>query len=139
MRDLVTTLPGVEKIYILPQTSVSEGADLASMSGSPILLPLEKTEVEFYDEPTLSLKTSTDNNGPVSELTLSFKTAKSMANFGYCYAVKCVSGDGYLLGSYERGPLVENSESSGTPSNGARVKTYTITYKCAGNPLICVL
>lgn len=137
----MTTLPGIVSIRYTDCDNIQPHVMQQSISGAVIDLALPSVAVNFYGIPKCQWDGTLSSGCRQEKSTLEFATSDILPEGRrIAFIVTVASGKQYLIGSREpKYPQVEYSESTGSPSGDAAVRTYKITHIALKSVLPCVL
>ena len=135
------TLPGIVKIQMVRCSDIQPHVMLASICGAAVALALPADTIKFYGQPTLKWDGSITNGARQEKSTLEFSTAERLPEGErLAFVLTVASGKQYLVGAREpKYPQIEYSETTGSPSGEAALRTYKITHVAQKSVLPCVL
>ena len=137
----MNTLPGIVSIRYTDCGNIQPHVMQQSISGASIDLALPAVEVKFYGIPKCQWSGTLSSGCREEKSTLEFATSDIIPEGRrLAFIVTVASGKQYLIGSREpRYPQVEYSETTGSPSGDAAVRTYKITHVALKSVLPCLL
>lgn len=135
------TLPGITKIEYCECASLQPHIEQQALTGAPVALSLDTTEVKFYGVPTCKWEASMLNGGREITATLQFSTSDALPEGKrLAFIVTAASGRQLLVGTREpRYPVVAYQESTGEPTGDPAARTYKITHVAMKTPVDCVI
>lgn len=135
------TLPGIVKIQVVHCADIQPHVMLNSICGAVIALAVPSVTVKFYGQPTLKWDGTKVDGAREEKSTLEFSTADRLPEgVRIAFVVTVASGKQYLVGTREpKYPVVNYSETVGTPDGEAALRTYKITHIAQKSVLPCVL
>lgn len=134
--------PGIRRIQIVRCSDLPAGLMLHSICGCTVVLSVAADEIEFCcPVPTLKYDGSKVNGTRQEKSTLEFSTAHPLPEGeNLAFVVTTVRGRQYLIGTREgRYPVINYSDTTGTPAGEAAVRAYKITHIAKKSVLPCIL
>ena len=134
-------VPGIKQLQYIPCSLLPANVMLKSICGLPVALNVPAVNIPFFGQPTLSWD-GTSVNGQRQEIsTLEFITGFRLPeNTHLAFVVTDASGCTYLIGAREeRYPVIEYSDTTGTPGGDSAVRRYKITHLAQKSVLDCIL
>jgi len=112
-----------------------------SMSGATVDLAVPTENIPFFGVPECQWSGALSSGCREEKATLEFSTADILPEGRrLAFIVTVASGRQFLIGSREsRYPQIEYSETTGSPSGDAALRTYKITHVALKSVLPCVL
>lgn len=137
----MNTLPGIVSICYADCENLQPHVMQQSITGATIDLAVPTVEINFYDIPKCQWSGTLSSGCRQEKATLEFKTSDTIPEGRrIAFIVTVASGRQFLIGSREpKYPQVEYSESTGSPSGDAAVRTYKITHVALKSVLPCIL
>jgi hypothetical protein len=137
----MNSLPGIVSIRYIECENIQPHVMQQSMSGAIIDLALPTQKINFYGIPKLEWSGSLSSGCRIEKTTLEFKTTEIIPEGRrLAFIVTGASGRQFLIGSREpKYPQIEYTESAGSPSGDAALRTYKITHVALKSVLPCVL
>ena len=124
-------LPGIRHIAYVDAEALTPHITLQALAKIPVGIFARLSFVPF-DKRTALCETETefDNNSTLETATLTFaSTEKLPTNRKLAFALTCVNGEQWLIGTHEAPyPLVKKESSSGLPDGDTNTTQYTVTY-----------
>ena len=137
----MNTLPGIVSICYTDCENLQPHVMQQSITGATIDLAVPTVEINFYDIPKCQWSGTLSSGCRQEKATLEFKTSDTIPEGRrIAFIVTVASGRQFLIGSREsKYPQVKYSESTGSPSGDAAVRTYKITHVALKSVLPCIL
>lgn len=137
----MNTLPGIVSIRYTDCDNLQAHVMLKSICGEKIALALPSVKISFFGVPKCQWSGSLLNGCRQEKATLEFTTSDILPEGSrIAFIVTVASGRQFLIGSREpKYPQIEYTESTGSPSGDAAVRTYKITHIAAKSMLPCIL
>ena len=123
-------MPGVIAVRWIKAANLSSHLLEKYIAGVPVALGTIGNELKLEDTASASGLNSVENNGLTSKAELEFKTMDEVPrDEDIAWAVQDADGNWWLIGTRERPfPVVEISQSTGTPSGDPAVATVKVTH-----------
>lgn len=137
----MTTLPGIVSIRYTDCANIQPHAMQQSICGAVVDLALPSVKVSFYGQPKFEIDGSLSSGDRQEKTTIEFATSDILPEGRHlAFILTCASGKQWLVGTREpKYPQVNYSETAGSPSGDAAVRTYKITHIALKSALPCVL
>lgn len=134
-------IPGICRIEIVRCTHLPRHIMLHSMSGAPLALAVPRLPIRFFGTPTLTWKATVVNGARQEQATLKFASPYCIGEGErLAFIITTAAGRKFLLGTREPNyPVVNFSETTGTPGGEAAVRTYEITHIAPKSVLECTV
>ena len=124
-------LPGIRHIAFVDAEALTPHITLQALAKIPVGVFARLSFVPF-DKKTALCETETelDNNSTLETATLTFASTEELpTNKQLAFALTCVNGEQWLIGTHEAPyPFVKKESSSGLPEGDANTIQYTVTY-----------
>lgn len=123
-------MPGVIAVRWIKAANLSSHLLEKYIAGVPVALGTIGNELKLEDTASASGLNSVENNGLTSKAELEFKTMDEVPREeDIAWAVQDADGNWWLIGTRERPfPVVEISQSTGTPGGDPAVATVKVTH-----------
>ncbi len=123
-------MPGVIAVRWIKAANLSSHMLEKYIAGVPVALGTIGNELKLEDTASASGLNSVENNGLTSKAELEFKTMDEVPrDEDIAWAVQDADGNWWLIGTRERPfPVVEISQSTGTPGGDPAVATVKVTH-----------
>jgi len=123
-------MPGVIAVRWIKAANLSSHLLEKYIAGVPVALGTIGNELKLEDTASASGLNSVENNGLTSKAELEFKTMDEVPrDEDIAWAVQDADGNWWLIGTRERPfPVVEISQSTGTPGGDPAVATVKVTH-----------
>lgn len=123
-------MPGVIAVRWIKAANLSSHMLEKYIAGVPVALGTMGNELKLEDTASASGLNSVENNGLTSKAELEFKTMDEVPrDEDIAWAVQDADGNWWLIGTRERPfPVVEISQSTGTPGGDPAVATVKVTH-----------
>ena len=123
-------MPGVIAVRWIKAANLSSHLLEKYIAGVPVALGTIGNEVKLEDTASATGLNSVENNGLTSKAELEFKTMDEVPrDEDIAWAVQDADGNWWLIGTRERPfPVVEISQSTGTPGGDPAVATVKVTH-----------
>lgn len=123
-------MPGVIAVRWIKAANLSSHLLEKYIAGVPVALGTIGNELKLEDTASASGLNSVENNGLTSKAELEFKTMDEVPrDEDITWAVQDADGNWWLIGTRERPfPVVEISQSTGTPGGDPAVATVKVTH-----------
>lgn len=123
-------MPGVIAVRWIKAANLSSHLLEKYIAGVPVALGTMGNELKLEDTASASGLNSVENNGLTSKAELEFKTMDEVPrDEDIAWAVQDADGNWWLIGTRERPfPVVEISQSTGTPGGDPAVATVKVTH-----------
>ncbi len=128
---MLQSLPGIRRIYYTPCLRLPDHLMIAAICGaSATLYRAALTQISFSGTPSFTREGSILNNARAEKSTLEFRTTDYIPDgVRLAFIAECVNGYTWLIGTNEPNyPVIEFSDSSGSPGGDPAVRTYKITH-----------
>lgn len=137
----MNTLPGIVSIRYTDCDNLQPHVMQQSISGATIDLAVHSVKIEFYGIPKCQWEGTLSEGCRQEKATLEFATSDILPEGRHiAFIVTVASGRQFLIGSREpRYPKIQYTETTGSPSGDAAVRTYKITHVALKSVLPCVL
>lgn len=137
----MNTLPGIVSICYTDCENLQAHVMQQSISGAKIDLAVHTVKIHFYGIPKCQWSGTLSSGCRQEKATLEFATSDILPEGRrIAFIVTAASGRQLLIGSREpRYPQIEYTETTGSPSGDAAVRTYKITHVALKSVLPCVL
>lgn len=137
----MNTLPGIVSIRYTDCDNLQPHVMQQSISGATIDLAVPSVKIEFYGIPKCQWEGTLSEGCRQEKATLEFATSDILPEGRHiAFIVTVASGRQFLIGSREpRYPKIQYTETTGSPSGDAAVRTYKITHVALKSVLPCVL
>lgn len=137
----MNALPGIVSIRYTDCGNLQPHVMQQSISGAVIDLAVDAVKINFFDVPKCQWSGTLSSGCREEKSTLEFATTDILPEGRrLAFILTLASGKQFLIGSREPNyPMVEYSESTGSPSGEAAVRTYKITHVALKSVLPCVL
>lgn len=137
----MNTLPGIVSIRYTDCDNLQPHVMKQSISGATIDLSVPSEKINFFDVPKCQWSGTLSSGCREEKATLEFTTADILPEGRWlAFILTIASGKQYLIGSREpKYPQIEYSETTGSPSGEAAVRTYKITHIALKSVLPCIL
>lgn len=137
----MNTLPGIVSIRYTDCDNLQPHVMQQSISGATIDLAVPSVKIEFYGIPKCQWEGTLSEGCRQEKATLEFATSDIIPEGRHiAFIVTVASGRQFLIGSREpRYPKIQYTETTGSPSGDAAVRTYKITHVALKSVLTCVL
>lgn len=137
----MNTLPGIVSIRYTDCDNLQPHVMQQSISGATIDLSVPSEKINFFDVPKCQWSGTLSSGCREEKATLEFTTADILPEGRWlAFILTIASGKQYLIGSREpKYPQIEYSETTGSPSGEAAVRTYKITHIALKSVLPCIL
>lgn len=124
-------MPGIIAVRWIKATELSSHLMEKFVAGLPIAIGTPGTELELVDAASASSLASVENNGLVCKAELEFKTLDTVPrDEDIVWAAQDADENWWLIGARERPyPIVEVSQSTGTPGGDPAVATVKVTHQ----------
>lgn len=135
------TLPGIVKIQIVRCEHIQAHAMNMALCGALVAIAAPSQNVKFFGTPQLKWEGAMVNGARQEKSTLEFSTSEQLPENGrLAVVVTQASGKQYLIGAREpKYPVFNYTETAGSPSGEAALRTYKITHIAQKSVLPCVL
>ena len=123
-------MPGVIAVRWIKAANLSSHLLEKYIAGVPVALGTIGNELKLEDTASATGLNSVENNGLTSKAELEFKTMDEVPrDEDIAWAVQDADGNWWLIGTRERPfPVVEISQSTGTPGGDPAVATVKVTH-----------
>lgn len=123
-------MPGVIAVRWIKAANLSSHLLEKYIAGVPVALGTIGNELKLEDTASASGLNSVENNGLTSKAELEFKTMDEVPrDEDIAWAAQDADGNWWLIGTRERPfPVVEISQSTGTPGGDPAVATVKVTH-----------
>lgn len=137
----MNTLPGIVSIRYTDCDNIQPHVMQQSISGSTIDVAVPSVKINFFGVPKCQWGGTISAGCRQEKATLEFATSDIIPEGRrLAFIVTVASGRQFLIGSREpKYPQVEYTETTGSPSGDAAVRTYKITHVALKSVLPCVL
>lgn len=137
----MNTLPGIVSISFTECDNLQPHVMQQSISGAVIDLAVPTEKISFFGIPKCQWSGTLASGCREEKSTLEFNTSDILPEGRrIAFIVTVASGKQFLIGSREpRYPQIEYTETTGSPSGDAAVRTYKITHVALKSVLPCVL
>lgn len=137
----MNTLPGIVSIRFTECDNLQPHVMQQSISGAVIDLAVPAEKISFFGIPKCQWSGTLASGCREEKSTLEFNTSDILPEGRrIAFIVTVASGKQFLIGSREpRYPQIEYTETTGSPSGDAAVRTYKITHVALKSVLPCVL
>lgn len=134
-------LPGIVSISYTDCDNLQAHVMQQSISGAIIDLALPVVKIHFFGVPKCQWTGSLSSGCRQEKATLEFATADIIPEGRrLAFIITVASGRQFLIGSREpKYPQIEYTETTGSPSGDAALRTYKITHVALKSVLPCVL
>lgn len=135
----MNTLPGIVSIQFTDCKYLPSHIMQQALSGMPVVLAIPFVKVNFYGIPKCEWSGSLSSGCRQEKTTLEFATSDALPEGRrLAFVVTVASGRQYLIGTREpKYPQIKYSETTGSPSGDAAVRTYKITHVALQSVLPC--
>ena len=135
----MNTLPGIVSIHFTDCKFLPAHIMQQSISGMPIVLAVPFVKVNFYGIPKCQWSGSLSSGCRQEKTTLEFATSDVIPERRrLAFVVSVASGRQYLIGTREpKFPQIGYTDTTGSPSGDAAVRTYKITHVALQSVLPC--
>jgi hypothetical protein len=132
--------PGIRKIYYVKCEDLPANVMLKSITGMPISVIADKTEIPLYGSPFLSVTGSMTNGKIQEKATLKFATSATLpSSVHIAFLVLCNDGSKLIIGAREKKfPVISYTDTSGKVGGEAKLRSYEITHIAERTALECV-
>lgn len=137
----MSTLPGIVSIRYTDCDNLQPHVMQQSICGAKIDVAVPSVEIKFFGVPKCQWSGSLSSGCRQEKSTLEFATADTLPEGSrIAFIVTVASGRQFLIGSREpKYPQIEYTETTGSPSGDAALRTYKITHVALKSVLPCVL
>ena len=137
----MNTLPGIVSICYTSCENLQPHVMQQSICGALIDLAVPSVKINFFGVPKCEWSGTLSSGCRQEKSTLEFATSDTIPEGErLAFIVTVASGKQYLIGSREpKYPQIEYSETTGSPSGDAAVRTYKISHIALKSVLPCVL
>lgn len=136
----MNTLPGIVSIRYTDCDNLQPHVMQQSISGAVIYLALPTVKVSFFGVPKCQWTGSLSSGCRQEKVTLEFDTTDILPEGRrLAFILTVASGRQFLIGSREpKYPQIEYTETTGSPSGDAALRTYKITHVALKSVLPCM-
>lgn len=133
------SLPGITRIQIIRCSALDAGLMHHSICGCDVVINASAVDVEFSGIPTLKWEGTMVNGTRQEKSTLEFNTIHLLPEGeNLAFLVTAASDRRVLIGTKEsRFPIIEYSDSTGSVTGSAAVRSYKITHVAQKSVLQC--
>ena len=137
----MNTLPGIVSIKYTSCQNLQPHVMAQSISGAVIDINAPLTDIPFINIPECKWSGNLEQGARVEESTLEFTTTHHLPEGRrLAFIITVASGKQYLIGSREpKYPRITYSDTSGSPSGDAAVRSYKISHTALKSVLPCIL
>lgn len=135
------SLPGIYRIQYVRCADLTPDLMLQSLCGITVAVIASVVSVEFSGKPLFKTEGSKVNGSRQEKSILEFSTLQVLPEGeNLAFIVSGANGRQYLIGSREpRFPIINYSDTAGSPSGDAAIRTYKITHLAQKSALPCIL
>lgn len=137
----MNTLPGIVSIRYTDCRNLQPHIMMHSICGAKIALAVPTEKISFYGVPKCQWSGTLSSGCREEKATLEFTTTDILPEgCRLAFIITVASGKQFIIGAREaKYPQIEYTETTGSPSGDAAVRTYKITHVAPKSVLPCVL
>lgn len=126
-------IPGITHIACCQAADLPKSLELEAMAEmTPSLEGVTFSGLKLTGDATLDIEDSNEHNGINKKAVLVFPTLSGLPGRSLAFAVTCLSGETFLIGTRDSVPSVSVKDSWGPPQNASRMEvTVSLSSPCA--------
>ena len=123
-------LPGITRIAYLPCERLPMDITLRAMSGIPVAIATDATNIEKIGNAVCETEQLFDFNSQIEKVTLSFTTNDEFPTYmDLAFIITDVRGNFFVIGTRERPfPVIKRNDTTASPGSSPSVNSYEVTF-----------
>lgn len=140
MKTVTHILPGVKLIGWVDCSKLPKGTALAGICRMPVTILTDVHNIDFFDDPECTCKTTRNNGANEDKTSLKFHSSVELPNISSLgFVITDVNDNSFLIGSKERPVKIVQPESNlGTAAGSAAGLYYEISHVDVKSLVPCI-